>query len=99
MQTETTALLKKVIDHQHGGESAYKHSVRVHKLPVRPGLWDGIVHVFSLNGNPNATTAYAWAAPIDGSSSSRYFAVLQQGTVRGPLEAVEAVVKAIRGAQ
>ena len=91
-------LLRQVIELQHGGRGTYMHTVKVHKMPPRPGQWDGAVHVFSLAGNQAASLAYAWAGPIDGSDSSRYFAVLHQGEVKGPVEAVSAVVKAIRAA-
>lgn len=98
MSNDKTGLLKKVIDIQHGGESAYLHSVRVHRAPAQPGVWDGVVHVFSIVGNALADKAYAWAAPIDGSTSSNFFAVLHNGPVRSPRDAVDAVVKAIRAA-
>lgn len=98
MKNDILDLLKQVIEHQHGGRPTYMHSVRVHRMAPRPGLWDGAVHVYSLAGNQNAALAYAWAGPIDGSDSSRYFSVLHQGEVRGPVEAVGAVVKAIRAA-
>lgn len=94
----TIDLLRRVIETQHGGRGTYTHSVKVHRLPPRPGLWDGLVHVFSLANNRQAEIAYAWAAPIDGTNSSRFFAVLHQGNVRGPIEAVGATVKALRRA-
>ena len=89
-------LLKQVIETQHGGRASYAHSVRVTNTPQRPGLWDGVVHVFSLTGNPKATLAYSWATPISGSEAHQFFAVLHQGKVRGPLEAVKAALDAIR---
>ena len=96
MSNANIDLLKRVIETQHGGHARYAHSVRATNTPQRAGLWDGVVHVFSLTGNPKATQAYAWATPIDGSSSSQFFAVLHQGKVRGPLEAVKAALEAIR---
>ena len=44
-----------------------------------------------------ASLAYAWEVPVEGSSASRYFAVLHQGRVRGPADALSAVLKAMRG--
>jgi hypothetical protein len=90
--------LKQVIEHQHGGRSAHLHAVKVHRMPDRPGQWNGVVHTFSLVGHAHAELAYAWAAPIDGSTAQRFFAVLHQGAVTGPMEAVKAALAAIRTA-
>jgi hypothetical protein len=30
-------------------------------------VWEGLVHVFDLEGHPKATRAYAWSSPVDGS--------------------------------
>lgn len=98
MKNDTLGLLKQVIELQHGGCGTYMHSVRVHRMAPRADLWDGVVHVFSLTGNQSANLAYAWAGPIDGSDSSRFFAVLHQGQIRGPVEAVSAAARAIRTA-
>lgn len=98
MKNDILDLLRRVIEMQHGGRGTYMHSVHVHRHAPRPGLWDGAVHVFSLDGHESATRAYAWAGPIDGSDALRYFAVLHQGGVRSPVDAVSAVVKAIRAA-
>ena len=38
--------------------------------------WEGIVHVFELDGHPEATRAYAWSSPVEGSTKRRFFAVL-----------------------
>jgi hypothetical protein len=31
-------------------------------------VWEGVVHVFDLEGHPKATRAYAWSSPIEGST-------------------------------
>jgi hypothetical protein len=30
-------------------------------------VWEGVVHVFDLEGHPKATGAYAWSSPMEGS--------------------------------
>jgi hypothetical protein len=90
--------LKLVIESQYGGKCAHLHAVKVHRMPERPGQWDGVVHTYSLSGLPGASLCYAWAAPIEGAESARYFAVLHQGAVTGPLDAVKAALSAIRSA-
>jgi hypothetical protein len=42
-------------------------------------VWEGMVHVFDLEGHPKATRAYAWSSPIEGSTKRRLFAVLHGG--------------------
>lgn len=98
MSTRTLDLLKLVIDAQHGGRSTFSHTVRVMKQPAGKDVWDGAVHVYAIEGLPAATRAFAWAAPVAGTQNSNYFAVLQQGAVRDPVDAVKAVVKAMRQA-
>ena len=96
MEDVSVDQLKRVIEIQHGGTGTFLQSVRVHKSSANPAVWDGIVHVFNLTGNPKAKRAYAWASPIAGSNKPRYFAVLQQGRIKGPAEAVKAAVAAIQ---
>jgi hypothetical protein len=51
-------------------------------------VWEGIVHVFKINGHPRARMAYAWSSPIEGGDKRQFFAVLHQRPVTSPVEAV-----------
>jgi len=55
-------------------------------------VWEGVVHVFDLTGHPKATRAYAWSSPIEGSDKRRFFAVLHEGPVKSPTDAVRAAI-------
>jgi hypothetical protein len=88
--------LKRVIEIQHGGTATFLQTLRVHEAVDKDGLWDGQVHVFDLKDHPSAKRAYAWSSIIHGSSTSRFFAVLHQGRVTGPLQAVRAASAAIQ---
>jgi len=57
-------------------------------------VWEGVVHVFDLKGHLHANRAYAWSSPIEGSEKRRIFAVLHQGPVTSPVEAVRAAIVA-----
>ncbi|MDQ6701903.1 MAG: hypothetical protein M3Z96_01750 [Pseudomonadota bacterium] len=57
-------------------------------------VWEGVVHVFELEGHPKATRAYAWSSPIEGSAKRRFFAVLHMGPIKSPLDAVRAAIVA-----
>jgi hypothetical protein len=48
-------------------------------------VWEGVVHVFDLEGHPKATRAYAWSSPIEGSTKRRFFAVLGIPVNRRPI--------------
>jgi hypothetical protein len=68
-------------------------------VPVREtfrgqAVWDGMVHVFYLEGHPEATRAYAWSSPIEGSEKRRIAAVLQLRAIKSPLDAVRAAIVA-----
>ena len=88
--------LKRLIETQHGAKSTFVKSVRIHRASEGQANWDGMVHVFDLNGHPNAKRAFAWSSPISGSSGPRFFAVLQMGAITTPIQAVKAASAAIR---
>jgi len=69
-------------------------------MPARTGqqyfegqpVWEGVVHVFDIEGHPKATRAYAWSSPVEGSERRRFFAVLQLGAIKSPVDAVRAAI-------
>jgi hypothetical protein len=101
MEEATAGQLKRVIETQHGAKGTFVRSVKVHRSVGGQANWDGVVHVFDLNGHPKAKRAFAWSSPISGSGSPRFFAVLQMGGIATPIQAVKAASAAIRkwGAQ
>ena len=96
MESVDADLLKRVIESQHGGTGTFVQSVRVHKAPPGRDQWDGMVHIFDMRNHPQARRAFAWAAPIKGGTKPRYFAVLQQGKIKSPADAVKAAAAAIQ---
>ena len=57
-------------------------------------IWEGVVHLFDLEGHPKTTRAYAWSSPIEGSTKRRFFAVLHILPIESPLDAVRAAIVA-----
>ena len=57
-------------------------------------VWEGVVHVFALDGHPTADRAYAWSSPIEGSTKRRFFAVLYAAPVQSAQDAVRAAIVA-----
>ena len=86
--------LKEAIEAQHGGTATLAQSVPVLETFEDQPVWEGIVHVFELEGHPIATRAYAWSSPIEGSDKRRFFAVLHMGPVKSPQDAVRAAIVA-----
>jgi hypothetical protein len=84
--------LKRAVESQHGATA-----VLVQSVPVRERFkgkpWEGVVHIFNLEGHPTANRAYAWSYErADG--KRRFFAVLHAPPVTGPREAVRAAIGA-----
>jgi len=84
--------LRQAVETQHGGTATLAQSVPVKETHAGTVVWEGIVHVFDLKGHPTASRAYAWSSPIEGSDKRRYFAVLHQGPVKSPVDAVRAAI-------
>ena len=62
-------------------------------VPRRP-FWEGVVHLLDLEGHPRVTRAYAWSSPVEASEKGRFFAVLQPGAIKSPVDAVRASIGA-----
>jgi hypothetical protein len=88
------AQYRSVVESQHGGTATHVQSVPVKETFGGNTVWDGVVHVFDLAGNPQAKRAYAWSSPIEGSDKRRFFAVLHLGAIDSPLAAVRAAIVA-----
>jgi hypothetical protein len=84
--------LKEAIESQHGGMATLAQAVPVKETFEGQTVWEGIVHVFDLEGHPKATRAYAWSSPIEGSTKRRFFAVLHIPPIVSPLDAVRAAI-------
>jgi len=95
MNNTTAEQLKQVIKSQHHATAEFARSVRVLRAHSNTRMWDGVVHIFNLQGHPKAKKAYAWSVPVDGRNTPRYFAVLHSAKVTCPADAVRAAVWAV----
>jgi hypothetical protein len=94
MNEATPDQLKRAVESQHGCTATLVQSVPVKEIFGNKTVWEGVVHVFKINGHPKARRAYAWSSPIEGSDKRRFFAVLHQPPVTSPLKAVRAAIVA-----
>jgi predicted homoserine dehydrogenase-like protein len=84
--------LKRVVQGQHGGTAKRVTKLRVKEVFEGKTVWEGIVHIFDLEGHSKATRAYAWSSPIEGSAKRRFYAPLHLGGIKSPLDAVRAAI-------
>lgn len=94
MNEVSTDELQRAVESQHGGMATLAQSVPVKETFEGKTVWEGVVHVFDLKGNPKATRAYAWSSPVEGTTKRRFFAVLHLGGIRSPQDAVRAAIVA-----
>jgi hypothetical protein len=90
----SAATLLASVEAQHACRAKLAQTVPVRETFQGKPVWEGVVHVFDLEGHPKATRAYAWSSPIDGSDKRRFFAVLQLGAIKTPVDAVRAAIVA-----
>lgn len=86
--------LRTAVENMHGGKASLTQTVPIRETFNGQMVWEGLVHVFDLEGHPTAKRAYAWSSPIKGSDKRRFFAVLHQPPVTSPAEAVRAAIVA-----
>lgn len=89
-----TAELKRAVERMHACDATLIQSVPVKETFGDKVVWEGVVHVFKITGHPPANKAYAWSSPIEGSDKRRFFAVLHEGPVKSPADAVRAAIVA-----
>jgi hypothetical protein len=89
---DSTEELARAVERMHGGRASLSESAAVGEMFDDRSVWGGVVHVFDLEGHPTATRAYAWSAPIEGSSRRKFFAVLHVPPMDSPEKAVRAAM-------
>jgi len=88
--------LQRAVEGQHGGKAVLVDALPIKEVFQGQTVWEGVVHVFDLEGHPKATRAYAWSSPIEGSDKRRFYAVLHLGGIRSAVDAVRAAIVAER---
>jgi hypothetical protein len=86
--------LRDAVERMHHCSARLARSVPVKESFVGQPVWEGVVHVFDLEGHPTAARAYAWSSPIEGSEKRRFFAVLHLPPITSPLDAVRTAMVA-----
>jgi len=84
--------LKTAIESMHNCTASFVENVVVLEKYGDQTVWSGTVSVFDIKGNPQATKAYTWSSPIEGSTKRRYYAVLGVPPIDSPEKAVRASI-------
>ena len=87
--------LKKAILDLHRCESEWIESVPVKETFQGQTVWEGVVEVFKLIDHPTAKKCYAWSYELEGTKKRKYVAVLHDGPVKSPIDAVRAFIVSI----
>lgn len=86
--------LQRAVESQHGGKATLVQSVPVRETFEGAVVWEGVVHVFNLEGHSKAMRAYAWSHAIEGSAKRRFYAVLGVPPINSAVDAVRAAIVA-----
>ena len=62
--------LKQAVEGQHGGRATLFQTVPMRETFHGDLVWEGVVHVFELEGHPKATRAYARSSPLEGTTTT-----------------------------
>ena len=87
-----TEELRGAVERLHDCRAIFREVVKVRETFQNETAWEGVVHVFDLEDHPEATTAYAWSSPTEGSDRRKFYAVLHIPPVDSPEAAVRASI-------
>jgi hypothetical protein len=92
--------IKKAIERLHNCKASHLEDIAVIEGFGSETVWQGMVHIFNIEGHPKTDKCYAWSSPIEGSKKCRYYAVLHIPPIDSPVKAVRAsIVKEYRKGQ
>ena len=86
-------IAKAILD-LHGCKSKWIKSVPVKEVFQDQTVWEGVVQVFELVDHPSAKKCYAWSYLINDSGKRKFIAVLNEGPIDSPKNAVRAAIVA-----
>ena len=84
--------LQQAVEGLHECKSKYRLKSHVREEHEGAVVWEGDVYCFALLDHPSSLMAYAWSSPIEGSDKRKFYAVLNDGLVRSPNQAVRAAI-------
>jgi hypothetical protein len=93
METEASIDdLRHAVEGLHACYASHRETVQVREDFKGQTVWDGVIHVFDLEGHPKAKLAYAWSSTVEGPDRRKFYAVLHIPPVDSPEAAVRAPI-------
>ncbi|MGC2423319.1 MAG: hypothetical protein WA666_03080 [Nitrospirota bacterium] len=89
---ENLKQLKETVERMHECTAKLMGTVYVAETFQEKTVWQDVVYIFNIMGNPLAKRCYAWSSPIEGSSKRRFFAVLETPPIKSAQDAVKASI-------
>lgn len=86
--------LRRVVGRVHNCKAYFIEDITVIEKFGNQTVWQGIVHIFKIEGHPKTNICYAWSSPIEDSTKRRYHAVLKIPPIDSPEKAVRAAIAA-----
>lgn len=86
--------LARAVEDLHNCNATYRGGVSVSEDFQGETVWEGVVHIFDIQGHSDATVAYAWHSPVEDSNNRKYFAVLHIPPIDSPESAIRAAIVA-----
>lgn len=84
--------LAQAVEGLHSCKAVFDEKTLVRETHRGNLVWEGEVYTFALSDHPTAKLAYAWFSPIEGSDKRKFYAVLHEGPVKSPADAVKAAI-------
>jgi hypothetical protein len=88
--------LRDAVERMHGCPAQLVEAVAVAEAFEGRPVWQGVVHVFDLQGHRSADGCYAWSSSVEGSDRRRFYAVLGVPPINSAADAVRAAIVADR---
>src|SRR5512143_244589 len=92
LQEVSLSDLQTAVEQLHSCRAILRGSATVKETFQDKTAWAGVVHVFEIEGHPQATTCYAWSSPVESSERRKFYAVLHIPPVDSPEKAVRAAI-------
>ena len=83
--------LRSVVETQHGCPAQLVEAVAVTESFEGEPMWEGVVHVFDIQGHRVADRCYAWSSAVEGSDRRRFYAVLGVPPISSAADAVRGI--------
>lgn len=84
--------LRQAVEHLHACRASFREVVPVSETFQGAMVWEGIIHVFKVEGIPSVDTCYAWSSYVDDTERRKFYAVLQQAPIHTPYDAVRVAI-------